>query len=507
MAHEAQEVLVSMRNIGKKYPGTIALDGANLEIRRGEIIGLLGENGAGKSTMMKILVGYVAPDQGEISVGGQPVAFRSTRDAMRYNIGMVYQDQSLLPNMTVIQNLFLGYEHYFTDGGFINHRKMKAAGQKALDKMQLKCSLQDEVGKLPLSTRELLEIGRLLWLAEVSGRPPVIVLDEPTTVLDASEVRKLFEIIRSIRDQAGIIFISHHLDEVLELVDRVVVFRDGSDIASLPAEGLTVPKIQELMIGRELNPEYYLVNEQIDVPDKPVLKVDRLTVNGAFRDISFTLNEGEIVSIVGLDGSGKEELCRTIIGAMRPDGGEVHLFGKRLKLKRPDLTIKEGIGFVPQNRREEGAFLHLDIVANVMVTLLDKLSKFSFVSQKKGYEQSKYWMERLRVRASSPHMLAGQLSGGNQQKVILAKWLASNVKVLILDHPTRGVDVGAKEEIYKILRTLSKEGVALLLMCDSLEEDIGLSRRLLVLRDGALVKEIDAGAGNKPTVLEVIRAL
>jgi len=503
----AHEVLVSMRNIVKRYPGTVALDGANLEIRRGEIIGLLGENGAGKSTMMKILVGYETPDGGEMLVGGKKVQFRSTREAMAYNIGMVYQDQALLPNLTVLQNLFLGYEHLFTRGGFIDHRKMKQTGREILDMMRLHCSLSDEVEALPLSTRELLEIGRLLWLSEISGRPPVIVLDEPTTVLDSNEIRQLFDIVRSIRDKAGIIFISHHLQEVLDLVDRVVVFRDGRDIASLPARDLTVAKIQEMMIGRELNTEYYLVDKQREPSERVVLEVKQLTVHGKFQDISFQLREGEIVSLVGLDGSGKEEVCRAIFGALKPDQGDVLLFGKRLNLKRPDLAIREGIGYVPQNRREEGAFQHLDIAANVTVTLLEKLAKLMFLPRKKGLQLAREWIEKLRVRASSPHMLIRQLSGGNQQKVILAKWLASDIKVLILDHPTRGIDVGAKEEIYRLLRNLADQGVAILMMCDSLEEDIGLSNRLLVLKDGRLTQEIDSPADRKPSVLEVIRAL
>jgi ribose transport system ATP-binding protein len=496
-----------MRNIEKKYPGTVALRGANLDIRRGEIIGLLGENGAGKSTMMKILVGYETPDSGEMFVGGKKVQFRSTREAMEHNIGMVYQDQSLLPNLTVIQNLFLGYEHLFSNKGFINHGKMKRTARKILETMQLNCSIHDEVESLPLSARELLEVGRILWLSEIFGRPPVIVLDEPTTVLDSNEIQQLFSIIQSIREKAGIIFISHHLQEVLELVDRVVIFRDGRDIASLPAGELTVQNIQEMMIGRELNTEYYLVDKQREPSDKVVLEVKQLTVNGKFHNISFTLRKGEIVSLVGLDGSGKEEVCRSIFGALPPDQGEVLLLGKRLNLKRPDLTIREGVGYVPQNRREEGAFQHLDITDNIMVTLLKKLSHILFLQKRKGLQLAKEWIEKLRVRASSPHMLISQLSGGNQQKVILAKWLASDIKVLILDHPTRGIDVGAKEEIYRLLRVLSEEGVAILLMCDSLEEDIGLSNRLLLLKDGELVREIDSPANRKPSVLEVIRAL
>jgi ribose transport system ATP-binding protein len=502
-----QQVLVSMKNIVKKYPGTVALSGANLDIHQGEIIGLLGENGAGKSTMMKILVGYETSDSGEITAGGEKVRFHSTRDAMKYNIGMVYQDQSLLPNLTVSQNLFLGYEKLFTNGGFLNHRKMKETAQKILDLMQLRCSPWEEVSNLPLSTRELLEIGRLLWLSEVSGHPPVIVLDEPTTVLDAGEVQQLFRIVRGIRDKAGIIFISHHLDEVLELVDRVVVFRDGREIASEPAESLTVPEIQSMMIGRELNPEYYLVDQQNDPVENVVLQVDRLSKQGVYNDISFSVRAGEIVAIVGLDGSGKEEVCRSILGAIKPDQGEVWLAGNRLDPKRPDKTIKQGLGYVPQDRREEGIFLHLDLTSNIVMNILSSIAKLTFINNKKEDQIARKWMERLRVRASSPFMLASQLSGGNQQKVILAKWLASDIKAIILDHPTRGIDVGAKAEIYAILRELSNQGVAIVMMCDSLEEDIGLSHRLLIMKDGKLIGEKLADSKQKPTVLEIMQAL
>jgi ribose transport system ATP-binding protein len=501
------ELLVSMKNIVKEYPGTVALNGANLDIHRGEIIGLLGENGAGKSTMMKILVGYESHDTGDILVDGKSVKFNNTREAMQYNIGMVYQDQALLTNLTVMENLFLGYKHLFTKRKLVNYKKMKETGQRILEMMRLNCSLKDEVSSLPLSTRELIEIGRLLWLSEESGRPPVIILDEPTTVLDSSEVEQLFEIVRSISDRAGIIFISHHLNEVLDLVDRVVVFRDGNDIASLPAEVLTVNQIQEMMIGRELNPEYYLVNEQkMDLGDY-LLEIRNLTKKDSYKDISFELKQGEIISFVGLDGSGKAGLCRSLIGDIQPDSGEVRLNGKKISLKRPDIAIKEGIGFVPQDRRDEGAFLYMDIISNISIAFQKKISKWSFINRKKEISESTLWFEKLKVRAESPHKLVGQLSGGNQQKVILAKWLASNVKVLILDHPTRGIDVGAKEEIYRILRDLTKQGVSIILMCDSLEEDIGLSNRLFVMKSGRIDRIIEADPDNKPSVLEVIKAL
>lgn len=496
-----------MQNIKKTYPGTVALGGANLDIHRGEIIGLLGENGAGKSTMMKVLVGYETPDSGEIMIDGQARNFQNTRDAMTYNVGMVYQDQALLPNLTVMQNLFLGYEHMFTNKGFLNYKKMKETGLEILTMMKLTCSLFDEIEALPLSTRELIEIGRLLWLSEISGRPPVIVLDEPTTVLDANEVKQLFEIIQSIRDKAGIIFISHHLDEVLELVDRVVVFRDGQDVASLPATNLTVKELQEMMIGRELNQAYYLVEEQNDFTDQLVLEVNHLTKQGLYQNVSFTLNEGEIVSIVGLDGSGKQELGRSIIGAIQPDSGEIKIHGKKIIPKNPRMMINEGIGYVPKDRREEGAFQYMDIASNISIRTMDKVSKLSFVSRKKEIQDAKSWMDKLRIKASTHETLAGQLSGGNQQKVILAKWLASNIKVLILDHPTRGIDIGAKEEFYKLLRQFAKQGVAILMMCDSFEEDIGLSNRLLVMKDGKLVEQIDASKKNKPTVLDIIQAI
>lgn len=501
------ELLVSMKNIVKEYPGTVALNGANLDIHRGEIIGLLGENGAGKSTMMKILVGYESHDSGDILVDDESVKFNNTREAMQYNIGMVYQDQALLTNLTVMENLFLGYEHLFAKRKLVDYKKMKETGQRILAMMRLNCSLKDEVNSLPLSTRELIEIGRLLWLSEESGRPPVIILDEPTTVLDSSEVEQLFEIVRSISDKAGIIFISHHLNEVLDLVDRVVVFRDGNDIASLPAEGLTVNQIQEMMIGRELNPEYYLVNEQKMDLGANLLEIRNLTKKGAYEDISFELKQGEIISFVGLDGSGKSELCRSLIGDIQPDSGEVRLNDKKISLKRPDIAIREGIGFVPQDRRDEGAFLYMDIISNISIAFQKKLSKWSFINRKKEVSESTFWFEKLKVRAESPYKLVGQLSGGNQQKVILAKWLASNVKVLILDHPTRGIDVGAKEEIYRILRDLSKQGVSIILMCDSLEEDIGLSNRLFVMKSGRIDRIIESNPDNKPSVLEVIKAL
>lgn len=359
-----------------------------------------------------------------------------------------------------------------------------------------------------MAKRQLVEVARLVWLAEhLAHREPVIVLDEPTTVLNKEEADILFETLRDLRARASVIFISHRLEEVLELSDHVVVMRDGKDVVALENKGLAVTDLHKHMVGRELATEYFLESAQVDPQPEAVLRVEGLGLSGSFEDVSFTLHRGEILSLVGTVGSGKEELCRAIMGLVHPDRGAMWWKGKPYKPQGPRDAASLGIGYVPEDRRDEGLFLYLEVAKNITLPRLQQVSTRGWISRRKEERLARHWVERLRIRTPSVQALCMNLSGGNQQKVVLAKWLAAQVDLLILDHPTRGIDVGAKQEVYRIIRDLARQGLAMLLMSDTLEEDIGLSNRILVLKDGRVTGEFSSARGRKPAPVDLIEAM
>ena len=498
------EVALEVRNVSKAFPGVQALDHVSFEVRENEIVGLVGENGAGKSTLLKILIGVYQPDEGEVLVGGQNVRPRTVKEASDCGLAMVFQEQSLLSNLTVRENIFLGNEEPFMRFGVINWKKMDQAAQKQLEKVELDLSPSTYTDTLNFATRQMVELARVMTLEDRTKRHPIIILDEPTTVLEGGEVELLFKRLRNLKERASIIFVSHHLDEILAITDRVYVFKDGQNVAERVTSETNVSELHQLMVGRELKGEYYREGKQATPAEDVVLSIRNLTKKGSYYDVNLDLHRGEIVGLAGVLGSGREDVCRTIAGIVTPDAGQVLMEGKPLPFGSTAGAIKAGIGYVPQDRGSEGLVIYLSIGPNITLPDLSKVVRGGFLSQGAEKKLAVEWIDKLAIKTPGPGALCMNLSGGNQQKVVLAKWLASKVRVFVLDHPTRGVDVGAKEDVYELVRALAQEGMAVLLMSDTLDETIGLSNVILTMKDGRVTQRIEAPAGKKPLPIDLI---
>jgi len=505
------EPVLELRGIEKRFPGVLALTGIDFEVRPHEILGLVGENGAGKSTLMKILVGLERPDAGEITLHGRPVVLDGPESAIRHGIGMVFQDGCMIRNLSVLDNLFLCHEDPFERFGFLSPRKMAERARAQLEVVGLRgLDPRAQMGDLSAAQRQMVEVARLLWLSELYRvENPTLILDEPTTVLQEGEVRILFSLLSELKKRASIIFISHRLEEVVQHSDRVYVLKDGEHVATMErtspqAPVAEVPRVARLMVGHELSAEHYRESMQSEPGGEVVLRVRGLKKEGAFKDFSLDLHAGEIVGLVGLLGSGKEEVCRCLMGAVRPEGGSIEVRGRPVRFMTPKDAIAVGVGCVPIDRRNDGLATSLDVSDNINLLVLRRLLAGPFLDPRRERENADRWVRECLIKTPSLRALCGNLSGGNQQKVVIAKWLAAQVRVLILDHPTRGIDVGAKDEIYARIRTLAASGMSLLIMCDTLEEDIGLSNRLVVMKDGVVVREIPCAARQKPAPVEVV---
>jgi ribose transport system ATP-binding protein len=498
--------ILELKGITKSFPGVLALKGVDVTVKPNEILGLVGENGAGKSTLMKIMIGLQGPDSGEIRLRGEATKLDGPSDAIRKGIGMVFQEGCMIPNLSVADNLFLGNEKTFMRGGFISTRRMLAASRRQLAQVGLgSLDPRRTTGALSAAEKQMVEIARLLWLSEFHGvENPILILDEPTTVLQESEVKMLFGILGELKKRATIIFISHRLEEVVMLSDRIIVLKDGSLMAELPRGLATVHGIEKLMVGHEMAEEHYRESMQIEPKNEVVLKAQGLSVSGRFADFSLELRSGEILSLVGLLGSGKEEVCACLGGSTRPDSGRLEIGGQVMSFSTPRDAIGAGIGCVPIDRRSDGLATSLDVADNVNLLVLGKLRTGPLLSPKKERENAGRWVKECLIKTPSLTTACGTLSGGNQQKVVIAKWLAAEAKILILDHPTRGIDVGAKDEIYRRIRELSAAGMSIIMMCDTLEEDIGLCNRMIVMKDGVIMREIPCAKGRKPAAVEII---
>jgi ribose transport system ATP-binding protein len=499
------DYVLEVRNITKSFPGVKALDEVDLAVKPNEIVGLVGENGAGKSTLLKILIGAYQPDEGDLIVRGKKVQIRSVKEAEDHGLAMVFQEQSLLPNLSVRENIFLGNEEQFTRFGTINWGKMDREARRQLEKVDLDVNPTAYTGDLTFATRQMVELARVMSLEDRTHHAPIIILDEPTTVLEKNEIDLLFERIRSLKERASIIFVSHHLDEILELTDRVYVFKDGRKVADRVTSETSESELHQLMVGRELKGEYYRQSKQITPADQVVMSIQGLSKDGQYKDFSLDLHKGEIIGLSGVLGSGREEVCRTVAGIIKPDQGQIIINDKPLALGSPSGSIKSGIGYVPQDRGVEGLVLYLSIGPNITLPDLSSVVKRGLLSHKGERKLAETWIDRMAIKAPSAEALCLNLSGGNQQKVVLSKWLASKVKVFVLDHPTRGVDVGAKEEVYELIRELASQGISFLLIADTLEETIGLSNVILTMKDGHITQRIEAPGDNKPQPVDLIQ--
>ena len=499
------EPILAVRNVDKRFPGVHALKDVSIEIGRNEVVGLVGENGAGKSTLMRILAGVYQPDTGEILLAGRPTRLAGASDAMRQGIGMVFQDQSLIPNLTVGENIYLGNEARFTRFGRINWSALYAAARRQLAKVEVDVDPRMRTADLDVASRQMVELAKALTLEEAAQRQLVILLDEPTSVLEQADIDILFARVRALKARASFVFVSHRLDEVLALSDRIYVMKDGAVVAEMKAAEADLHRLHRLMVGRGLQAEYY--REPLQKPFRPdvVLAAENLGCGGAYRGVDFALHAGEILGIAGVIGSGREELTRTIAGFLPHDAGRLTVGGEDVRLTSPAQAVDRGIGYLPRERRTEGLVLFLPVAANITLASLDGLARSGLIDAGREAELSREWVRRLGIRTPSIGALCLNLSGGNQQKVVLAKWLNAKARVLIFDHPTRGLDVGAKEEVYELVRAITADGIAVILTSDTLEETIGLSHTVLVMRDGVVTHRTDAAPGHKPQQVDLIQ--
>jgi ribose transport system ATP-binding protein len=501
----ARNPVLQLERISKSYPGVVALDHVNLTVHRNEMVGLVGENGAGKSTLMKIMIGWIQPDSGLYRLRGAGVRLKNPSHATQHGVGMVFQEGSLVPNLSIMENLFLCHEIGFRKFGLLSQRAMRRTAASMLSMVKVTSDLDTTIRDATPAVRQMVEIARLLWLSKLYEQEnPILILDEPTTVLTERERNTLFEILAEIKCQASIVLISHRLQEIVENADRIVVLKDGKNVDELTGHSAKITDIENIMVGHTFAAERYSENEQTDRESEIVLNVRDLTKGGAFEPISFAVRKGEIVSLVGLVGSGKEELCRCITGLEKPDSGSITLCGKKLAPGSPRDTVRSGLGHVPIDRRSEGLALGMSVADNVNLLVLDRLKVAGLLSPDREKRNALRLIDDCRIKTPTASAICSNLSGGNQQKVVIAKWLSSKIRLLVLDHPTRGVDVGAKEEIYKLIRKLASDGISMIIMCDTLEEDVGLCNRMLVMKDRRLVGEVDCPREKKPGPADLI---
>ncbi len=474
-----------MKNIVKSFPGVKALKGVSLVLREGEVLGLIGENGAGKSTLIKVLGGAHLPDSGEVSIEGRTVSLRSPAISQSERIAIIHQAISLAPNLTARENLYLGKEE--TRRGFLDHRGEETRARELFERLGMDIDLKARCRELTVAEQQTVEIARAL-----ASDARIIVMDEPTAALSQQEVDKLIAIIGDLRKQGiAIIYISHRLEEVLALADRITVLRDGETVAEeSEMAGLSKDQLIEWMVGRPLNEEFPKRDSAIG----PVrLKVEGLSRGQAVQDVSFELRAGEVLGIAGLVGSGRTETARLLFGADKADSGRVFLDGKAIEMGRPREAIERGICLLTEDRKDQGLILIHSARENFGLPNLKAFVRNFFVDQ--GQEQTAFeaYVGSLNIKVSGPSQRAGNLSGGNQQKVVLAKWLQRNADILIFDEPTRGIDVGAKYEIYLLINQLVAEGKSVLLISSELPEVIGMSDRIIVMRSGRIQGEVERG--------------
>ena len=490
--------LLRMEGITKSFPGVKALDGVSLSVKAGTVHALMGENGAGKSTLMKCLFGVYERDEGRIFLDGEEVSFKSSREALDGGVAMVHQELNQALKLSVGDNIWLGrfptVSRYFP---FTSERKIKEQTEALFEELGINIKAETRVGELSVSKRQMLEIAKA-----VSFGAKVIVFDEPTSSLADDEAERLFEIIKMLKERGcGIIYISHKMAEILRISDEVTVMRDGRNVATRAASELTTDEIIRLMVGRELGGRFPKKRRS---PGGVKLEVKGLSaLDGAPRDVSFSLREGEILGVAGLDGSGRTELVETVFGLRERGDGEILLNGAAVKNRSPREAINEGFALLTEERRRDGIFSILDIKENTTVSSLRRYFRGPLLDGRKMKRDTERSIKRLRIKTPSVETKIRTLSGGNQQKVILARWLLTEPEVLLLDEPTRGIDVGAKYEIYELLEELAVKGKSIVAVSSEMEELLGISDRILVMSGGRLAGVLEADGATQEKIMEL----
>ena len=486
--------LVQMKNIAKSFSGTKVLKGVNLELGHGEILALLGENGAGKSTLMKILSGIYSKDSGEIYLDGELCHFQNPKEAQNKGVAIIHQEMNLCNDLSVSENIFLGRE--VMDGLRLNHKKMDEEAQKILDDLGISMKSTELARDLKVSEQQMVEIAKAL-----SQDAKVLIMDEPTSALSRKEIEDLFRVIRKLRDEGrGIIYISHRLDELRAIADKVSILRDGENVISGDLKDFSIDDIIRHMVGREIQDKFPRI---LCEKGKEILRVENLNAGPKVRDISFSLYEGEILGIAGLMGAGRTEMTRALFGVDEKTSGKIYLFGEEVKTNTPKDSIELGMALIPEDRRKDGLCTDLSIRENISLPNLDSMkNSLGVLSKELELKISEDTIKSLNVKAKDREMISKNLSGGNQQKVVLGKWLVRNPKVILFDEPTRGIDIGAKVEIYQIMNELKKKGVGVLFISSEMEEVLGMSDRILIFCDGRITGELSREEANQENILK-----
>lgn len=476
--------MIEMRNISKAFSGNQVLNNVQFDIVKGEIHALMGENGAGKSTLMKILTGIYTRDNGEIRVQGKLVEFKNPNEAEDAGIAVIHQELNILPDLTVCENLFLGREKTYGKTAILKNSEMRKEATASLAELGLDIDVDTPARELSVGKQQIIEIAKAL-----STNAEVIIMDEPTAALTDREITTLFEMIRKLQNKGvAFVYISHRMEEIFAICDRITILRDGEYVATENVNETSFEKVVQLMVGRELGERFPQRNAVIG---KEKIVVSGLTRKGYFEDVSFKVYAGEVVGLAGLMGAGRTEVVQTLFGYYQLSSGSIQIDGKQVTIRNPREAIRHGIGYVSEDRKSEGLITDFTVSENMSLPNLVRLSSNGFMQKDKEQSLVTDMIQRLRIRTSGGTQQVKSLSGGNQQKVVIAKWLGINPQVLILDEPTRGVDVGAKKEIYSIMNELAERGVAIILVSSELPEIMGLADRVLVLHEGRLKATIE----------------
>ncbi len=490
-----REVVLEVREVSKKFPGVLALNKVNLTLYKGEVLALIGENGAGKSTLMKILLGEYQKSSGEIFYLGKPFAAKNPAEALQSGITMIHQEISAVPSMTVAENIWLGREKRFCSGGFLNKAKMREATAELLQRLDIPIDPDAQARKLSVAALQLVEIAR-----SVSYEANVIIMDEPTSALTETEIQKLYRIIRDLSAQGrSIIFISHKLDELFEICDRITVLRDGCYVDTKSIDEITRDDLIRMMVGREITNMY--PKEKIPIGEE-LFRVEHLSRSGYFEDINFHVCSGEIVGFCGLMGAGRTEIMQSIFGLDPNNGGTVKVGEKSFRPGSTPEAIKNGIAMVTEDRLRQGIIAKLSVKQNMTLAYLKKICKMNFIDRKQESKDFQRMRDAMSLKTAGEGQEIGSLSGGNQQKAIVAKWLLAEPKVFILDEPTRGIDVGSKAEIYKLIGQLAASGKGIILVSSELPEVMGISDRIYVVCQGRIVYECTREQANAELLMK-----
>ena len=488
------EYILRLTNVNKSFPGVKALCEMRLDIRKGEVHGLVGENGAGKSTLMKILSGAYQKDSGTVEFNGQEVEIVSPKQSEQMGISIIYQELNLMGKLSVAENVFLG--RYPKQNHIIDWKCMKEDAAELFERFDIKIDVNTMVRSLSLAQQQLVEI-----IKAVSIQAKLVIMDEPTSSLTTSETEKLFEIIKALKDKGiSVIFITHRLDELFSICDRLTVLRDGCYVGTRDVKDITKQELIGMMIGRELTQQFPPRNAKIG---KVTLEVQHLSDGWRVKDASFCAHAGEVLGIAGLVGAGRTETMRLIFGVDPRKGGTILINGEQMDIRSPREAVKTRIGFVTENRKEEGLFLALPVCANIVAVALRKILRSGILDFKKEKQAAEKYIRDLRIVTPSAEQMAILLSGGNQQKVVLSKWLFSDSEIIIFDEPTRGIDVGAKREIYTIINNLAEEGKTIIVVSSEMEEVLGISERIIVMREGRVAGELKKEQFSQQAVTEL----